>query len=385
MSQVRLAYLIGRLAPAGAELQMISLIRHLTQDGFDVDVLLRAGSGPLDADARAAGARLRRTGLASPPGTSPSAAYARRLSRPLRFALATRGRYDIVDAWLYPADVEAALSRPLTRVPVIMSARLGRSPRDRFGPASGVIDALVNRMTDLVVANARITADDAIRGGVPRHKVRVIRGGVRLPPSFSAAERRRQRSTLGARDEHFLIGSVGNFRPMKRQDLLLDAFAQLLPDQPQLRLVLVGDGDLRPRLERRIEALGLRGHVHLTGSVADIAPVYDAMDLFVQASNSEGLPNVLLEASAAGLPIVATAAGGSGELVQDDMTGLLVPVDDLDRLARAIRLAVADADLRRRLGAAAREAVERDYGMDRFFGEYAQVYREQLEAKRRSS
>ncbi len=111
-------------------------------------------------------------------------------------------------------------------------------------------------------------------------------------------------------------------------------------------------------------------------------PLYDAFDMFVQASNSEGLPNVLLEASAAALPIVATAAGGSGEVVRDGETGLLVPIDDPDQLEAAMRRAIADEDLRCRMGSAARSMIERDYGMDRFVGEYAGLYREQLDANR---
>ena len=169
---------------------------------------------------------------------------------------------------------------------------------------------------------------------------------------------------------------------MKRQDLLIDAFARLLPQHPGLRLVLVGDGDLRPRIEQQIELLGLDDRVWLTGIASELPRLYHAFDLFVQASNSEGLPNVLLEASAAALPMVATAAGGSDEVVHDGQTGLLVPIDDLDALTSAIHRAITDSDLRRVIGAAARELIEREYGMERFVHEYADLYRQQLSAKR---
>lgn len=383
MRPIRLAYLMPRMEPGGAELQMIALIRYLTANGFEVDVVRRAGAGSLDNEVLDTGARIHTTGQLSTPETLAPVALGRRLSRYVRWAKLARGRYDIVDAWLYPADVEAALSRPLTRVPVVMAARLGRSPRRRFGPANSVIDRLVHRLTDVVVANADVTAADAVAQGVPSDRVRVIRGGVRLPRPFSEAERKRWRASLGATERHVLVGNVGNFRPMKRQDLLIDAFARLLPDCPELRLVLVGDGDLRPEIERQVDQLGLDDRVVLAGTIADMPPLYDALDLFVQASNSEGLPNVLLEASAAGLPIVATAAGGSGELVRDGETGLLVPVDDLDALTSAMRVAVSDARLRLRLGSAARDLVGRDYGMDRFLSEYAGLYREMMATERR--
>ena len=169
---------------------------------------------------------------------------------------------------------------------------------------------------------------------------------------------------------------------MKRQDLLIDAFARLLPEHRALRLVLVGDGELRPAIERQIQELGLADRVVLFGTATDMPPLYDAFDLFVQASNSEGLPNVLLEASAAGLPIVATAAGGTGEVVRDGETGLLVPVDDVDELGSAVRRAIVDEGLRRQMAATARREVERDYGMERFVREYAALYRELLSTAR---
>jgi glycosyltransferase involved in cell wall biosynthesis len=384
MRTIRLAYLCGRLTVGGAELQMIALTKRLTRQGFRVDFLVRAGAGPLDARARDAGATVRVIGELSSPATPALVRYARRVSKNARWiTTARRERYDIVDAWLNPTDVVAALSRPLTRTPVVMAARLGRTPRMRLGPATPQLNAVVHRLIDVLVANAEITAADAIEEGMPARSVRIIRGGVELPKSFTVAERQAQRAALGATEDEFLIGCVGRFRSMKRQDLLIDALARLLPSHSNLRLVLVGDGELRPKIERHIEALGLGQRVTLFGTATDLPPLYSAFDLVVQASNSEALPNVLLEASASARPIVATAAGGTGEVIRDGVTGLLVPVDDLDSLVSAIDRLVADADLRDRMGAAARALVEHEYGMDRFVREYADLYREQLAAKRR--
>ena len=170
---------------------------------------------------------------------------------------------------------------------------------------------------------------------------------------------------------------------MKRQDLLIDAFARLLPTHSRSRLMLVGDGELRSRIESQLRDMGLGDRVILFGTATDLPPLYDAFDLFVQPSNSEGLPNVLLEASSAGLPIVATDAGGTHEVIQDGQTGLLVPVDDLAALTRAIEHAMSDADLRRRLGSAARDLIAHDYGMERFFQEYEGLYRGLLAGRAR--
>jgi glycosyltransferase involved in cell wall biosynthesis len=382
--KIRLAFLTGYLKSGGAELQMIALARRLTRRGFEVDFVLRGGPGPLDGAARAAGASVRSIGALTAPATSTRARVSLGLDRNLRWLqLARRERYDIVDAWLYPADVVAALSRHLTRTLVVTSARLDLLPRVQAGPATRSLESAVNRLTDVVVANADVTAAYAVdQQRVPRDKVRVIRGGVELPRVFDSTERRSQRAALGASDEDFLIGCVGTLRTLKRQDLLIDAVGRLLPHHDKLRLVLVGDGYNRERIERHVERSGLGDRVLLTGNVSDLPPLYDAFDLFVQASNNEGLPNVLLEAGASSLPIVATAAGGTGEVIKDGETGLLVPIDDLDALTAAMSRAISDAGLRARLASGARALIEREYGMDRFAEEYAQLYEAQLAAKR---
>jgi L-malate glycosyltransferase len=381
---IRLAFLLGQLTRGGAELQMIALARGLIGQGFGVDFVCRGGPGALDDQARAAGASVHVVGEMSFPDTPKRTRYARLASKQAGWIrTARRERYDVVDAWIHPSDYVAALTRPLTGVAVVAAARLDQLPRMRMGRATRLLESAVNRLTDVVVANAEITAADAIREqGVSPSKVRIIRGGVEIPRGFTEAERRAQRAALGASDDHFVVGCVGNFRSMKRHDLLIDAFARLVPDNDQLRLVLVGDGDLRPQIEQQVGRLGLEERIVLFGSATVLPPLYDAFDLFVQASNSEALPNVLLEASAAALPIVATAAGGSAELVRDGETGLLVPVDDLDHLTSAIDRAIRDADLRRRVGISARTMVERDYAMERFVREYADMYRGQLTERR---
>jgi glycosyltransferase involved in cell wall biosynthesis len=256
---IRLAFLVGGLTRGGAELQMIALTERLTREGFEVDFVVRSGSGPLEPEARAAGAAIHVIGQATTARSSIQQRYGRLVGRNARWIrLARRKRYDIVDAWLHPADVVAALTRPVTGTPVVMSARLGRSPRRGAGPVSALLESTVNRLLDVVVANADVTARDAMTlQRVPSAKIRVLRGGVQLPPQFSPSERNAQRARLGAHEGDFVIGCVGNFRPMKRQDLLIEAFAGLLPGHPNLRLALIGDGDLRPGLEKQIDDLGV--------------------------------------------------------------------------------------------------------------------------------
>ena len=364
---------------------MLLLAERLPRDRFQVEFVTLAGTGEYDARARAAGVGVRSLGPPPPPDLGMLARVARRVGKTRRYVgIARAAHYDVIDAWLYPADVLAALLRPLTRTPVIVAGRRNLGDfHPSFGPHDRAMSAIARRLTDAVVANsAAVAADTLAREHLDPAKLRIIRNGVEPIEPLSAEERAGRRSALGVADDELLIGCVANYRPVKRLDLLIDAFAALDMASSRLRLVLVGEGQIQADLQRQIDALGLEGRIRLHGSVADPRPLYGAFDVVVQSSKSEGLPNALLEAAAAGLPIVATAAGGTGEIVIDGRTGLLVPNDDLAALTSALHRVAADASLRATLGAAARGHVATTFGVDRFVAEFAALY-EELAARKR--
>lgn len=385
MSRIRVAYLPASLNPGGAERQMLSLAERLPRDRFEVEFVVLSGSGMYDDRARAAGIRIRSAGQGPAPDARLPARLWHRASKVLRYAGVVRaGRYDVVDAWLYPADVLAALMRPFTQTPVVVTGRRNVDPQHFFGPLERGVASLVGRLTDVVVANSAAAGEHAVKvGGVDPAKVRIIRNGVVVGAPASTAERIAIRRSLGVSDPNaVIVGCVANFLPVKRHELLLDAFAPVAGESQPVTLVLIGDGPLRAAIERRIRDLGLDGRVRLHGSIPSPEPLYAGFDLVVQASEREGLPNAMLEAGAAGRPTLATAAGGSGEIVRDGETGLLVPVGDRDALTVALRRLVIDADLRDRLGTGARDHIARTFGMDRFVSEFAALYESLAEAKR---
>ena len=237
--------------------------------------------------------------------------------------------------------------------------------------------ALAKRLTDMVVANsAAVGADTIERQHLDPAKLRIIRNGVELIEPLDSDERARRRAEIGVAEDELLIGCVANYRPVKRLDLLIDAFAAIARKQDNVRLMLVGEGDMRPEMERQIRGLGLEGRIRLHGLALDPAPLYGMFDMVVQSSRSEGLPNALLEAAAAGLPIVATDAGGTGEIVIDGVTGLLIQPGDAGALASALGRVTSDQELRARLGAAALQHAATTFGMDRFIAEFADLYEE---------
>ncbi len=358
---------------------MAELALRLPRDRFEVEFLLLTNRGPLAAILEAAGIHVRVFGW-----TRRKFSLVRWGVDSLRFALTVRaGHYDIIDAWLFHAYAVAALTRPLTRVPVLVTGRRSLSDKKAgYGPGYRLADSLARRSADAIVANSTHVRDDVVAyERVDRSRIRVIHNGVNIPVPMSPSRRSALRSGWGFGPGDLVVGCVANYKPGKGLEALLRATAELKPQVPRLHVVLVGEGPLRQLLEQMVFELDLAGTVRLHGHATDARNLYGAFDVVVLASESEGLPNVLLEAAAAGRPILASATGGVADVVIDGETGLLVPVRDDGALARALLRLASDPVLRERLGLAARQQVATVFGMDRFVAETAALY-EELAARR---
>ena len=378
---LRIAYVNGSLDVGGAERQMMALAAHLPRDRFSVDFVLLNHRGALAPAAEAAGAKVRVLGW---PRKQGRLHVLRRLATSARFPRVLRaGHYDIVDAWVFSSYAITTATRPLHRIPVVMSGRRCLSAfKGQHGLFNRLLDVLARRWTDAIVANSEaVRADVAEREHVAAQRIRVIYNGVEIPPAMPASEREAIRMGWGFGPDDVVVGSVANYKPRKGLETLLRAAAALHPQVPGLRMVLVGEGPLRPVLERMISELGLTGVVVLHGREPDARRLYGAFDVVAHASEREGLPNVVLEAAAAGRAIVATAAGGTPEVVLAGESGLIVPVGDEEGFERELLRLVGDPALRERLGAAARERAATVFGMDRFVAETAALYEELAERK----
>jgi L-malate glycosyltransferase len=222
-----------------------------------------------------------------------------------------------------------------------------------------------------------------VRQGLDPERVVVVHSGIDLEP-YERGDRARFRASLGldasgAPEAGPLIGTVGHLAPHKGMDRFVEAAAEAARHLPGARFVVVGRGEEEGRLRRLAEARGLRDRILFTGFRDDMPDVFAGLDVFVLASSSgEGSPAVIKEAMAAGVPIVATALDGVDEIVEDNRHALLVPPGNVPALARAIILLVSDADLKRRLSAAARGRV-REFTSERMVERTEAVYRSLME------
>ena len=238
------------------------------------------------------------------------------------------------------------------------------------------IDRVVLRWMDHVVCVSAAQADKVRASGVRNSSLSVIANSIRVDRFGPRSETSRaELQERFARPRSFLIGAAGRLSPEKGFDVLLEATARVARHEPDVGLLLFGDGPLRPRLEEQIAELGLANNVVLAGFHNDLDRLLPALDLFVQSSFTEGMPNVLLEAMAARLPIVATAVGGTPELVEDGVSGWLAPAGDAAALGRRMQEALAHRRRREAMGQRGRERVEEHFT----FAAQARRYREVLQ------
>jgi sugar transferase (PEP-CTERM/EpsH1 system associated) len=222
--------------------------------------------------------------------------------------------------------------------------------------------------------------------GVPESRVRYIPNGVDAE-AFHPVTRR---DSLGARrvglkpdsqfadDNCFVVGTVGRLAEVKNQTLLIAAVAHLLDAQPalrqRLRLVIAGDGPLMPSCREVAAARGIDAITWFPGELSDIPSLLRGLDLFVLPSLTEGMSNTILEAMATGLPVLATRVGGNPELVEDDVTGMLVPSGDPERMAAAIARYASEPGLTDRHGRAGRLKVETSFSLNAMIAGYMSIY-----------
>jgi glycosyltransferase involved in cell wall biosynthesis len=218
--------------------------------------------------------------------------------------------------------------------------------------------------------------------GVSIDEISVQHNSIRRGPSVNAADVDVLRRRLGIADSERVVLSVGRLSREKAQIDLIEAFKLLreINSDESLKLIIVGDGPERARLQAAAESLGCKDRVIFTGQVRDVQPFYAMADVFALPSHSEGSPNVLLEAMAANRPVVATAVGGVPEIVQHKESALLVPSNDPPHLVSAIANLLTDKDLSRRLVRQAAELVTTRYTPDNYVRNLIEVYRKVIDS-----
>jgi glycosyltransferase involved in cell wall biosynthesis len=287
-----------------------------------------------------------------------------RVWRQLRYLVRER-QIDIIHAHDYKTNLLALFLAKVERIVPLSTVHgwTGRTKREEwiYYPADKL---LLRRFPRLVAVSSEI-ARTLFRWGIHPARVSIIRNAI----DHEAFRRDRARETaervqLGLAHNAIIVGGVGRLEPQKRFDLLIDAVAELRRKRPQICLALAGDGSLRAALEAQARARFPPGYCQLLGHRSDIGKLHHALDLFVQSSDYEGTPNAVLEAMALETPVIATDVGGTAELMEHLVHGLVVPPASIPAIVNAIEYAIDDRAATAERTAAARTRVEQSLSFD---------------------
>ncbi len=278
-----------------------------------------------------------------------------------------RLRPDLVHTHTAKAGTLGRLAALLTGVPAVVHTFHGHVLEGYFGPALSRlflrIERAMARITDRIIVLSPRLRDRLLAMGIGRpEQVEVIPLGLDLSRFLGIPRQGKDlRTALRIPDGAPLLGIVGRLVPIKDHPTLFLALASLTGPGRAAHLLVVGDGEERQRLERLVRHLGLGPRVHFLGWRNDLEAILGGLDVLICASQNEGTPVALIEAMAAGVPVLSTDVGGVGDLVAHGETGWLVPPGDPLALAQGIQRLLADPDLRRHLAAAARPVVLERY------------------------
>ena|SRR5882724_10454979 len=367
----RVLHLVDTLNIGGTENQMVQTAVRLHRLGYHVTVGCLRAEGPLLPVLENAGIpvvefRKKKTLL--------SLGGLVQLFRLVFFL--HQGKFQVLhahDLWSNLLGVPAAW---LARTPVIISSRRYLADLEWYRPWKDKVLSVIYRRSTFVVVNSQAVRTLLVNRyrGLSAEKIHVIYNGVDVD-HFAAARADRERLLPGVASGRQLIAVLANmYSPTKGHSHLISAARTLCLSVPEVMFLMIGDGSERPRLQQQVSELGLEKHFLFLGRRKDIAELLACCQLAVLPSETESLPNAVLEVMSAGLAVVATSTGGTLEIIDGGVDGLLVPPQNPQILAASLLQLLQEPQLARRLAKAGQEKMRSHFGFDRLIAELEQLY-----------
>ncbi|MBN2355508.1 glycosyltransferase [candidate division KSB1 bacterium] len=364
MEKIKVLQLVEGFNFGGAETKLLELVRHLDKGQFETTVIGLGLGGEISdlflaLDCRVLVFKRQRT-------------IDFNLLRRIRRFIRDEG-IEIVMSTLFYADIMAALAGHKAGAKGVFCWETISSPK-WLSPHRLWAYRYAIRQVDKVISVSNATAQWLIeKRKLAVDKVIVIPYGVDIK-RFNPKRKNIHRQDIGCSSEDFIIGQVSRLNEQKGHIYLIDVASKILQQIPKAKFVWIGDGPLRSSLEKQIVSKGLEKHFIFLGFRNDVADILPLFDVFTLPSLYEGLPNVVLEAMACALPVIATPADGTKEAVMNGETGFLVAMKNSQELADRIIECENNAELRRQLGARARKRVEEHFCLEKQIEQFEALY-----------
>ena len=365
----RVFFLLDSFMLGGTETQAVELARRLDPSRYQVTIGCLRREGPLLDRLKGSSIKVVEVGMGKGIDSPSGMLGVLRLARRLR-----KQRIEILhahDLWSNLVGMAAAM---LARVPVTITSQRDLSHDAWYGTYRGRILRFFQGHSSIVLTNAKAIRDGLITNdGLPEQKVCVVYNGVDLE-KFQSKKSNRESLFPGSTGKKLVV-LVGNMiSGVKGHADLVSAATSIVKLHPETQFVLVGEGGKRSEFEAQAEAAGVKPNFLFLGRRTDVPEILACCDIAVLPSLAEGMPNAVLEYMAAGLPVVASALGGNLEVIEDGVSGLLVPSQDPKALSQALNRLLSDDQLASRLAEAARGRVVQGFSFEHLVEEVDALY-----------
>jgi glycosyltransferase involved in cell wall biosynthesis len=365
MAKVRLAHIVNQLYYAGKEAGIVKISSGMDKSLFDIDISVL---GKVHRDEKLEASGIKNIELNKKPGNDPKIVF--KLAQLFR-----RNRYHIIYSHAWNTLLEGYVAARLAQVPVKIHGEHGTFERSRLKDKVQPLvwerfDAITTVAGDLKERMAKIFS-------YRKDNIRVVYNGIDASKFFPSPELRESFRHEQNVSGNFVIGTVGRFHPVKDHFTLMEGFAIFRKKVPEAKLLLVGgekNGAILSSYSEKANELNLHDAICFLPTTANIMRVFNGFDVFALTSLSEGCSNVILEAMACGVPVVATHAGGNSELIRDNSNGLLFEVGDAQELAQHLFRLYQDEKLRRQFQKTGPSFVQKKFTLEKTVQNYQKLY-----------
>ncbi len=359
----KILHFIGSLEMGGTENMLLAYLQNTKSDEIEHVVCTIYNKGALIEKFEKSGIRVVSLNISS------------KLFYPIAFfrfsSMLNLIHPDVVHSYLLQENIIARIVCKIKGKKLIC----GKRDTDRYkNPLKVFLDKITLGLGNLNISNSKAGVEELQMYGVPENKVAYVPNGKDVYSLEKTLKKMDGKRKMGFSPEEVILCCVARLYKFKGQEYLIKAMPKIIAENQNAKLVLVGDGIMRKELEEICAKLKITERVLFLGERKDVLDILTAADLFVFPSLREGMPGALMEAMAAGLPVIATNIDGNKELVEDGKNGILVPVQDSEALANAVNKLLGDENMMRNLAKKARDTIKNDFSIDLMVKKLDKIY-----------